>query len=433
MAALPQTLDALIELGVAVRRGNVKREPEQGLGIQIYDDPDRHGARLLKIESEGPVHQVGRSYGSKDGLFKVGDVIVQVNAKYLFNSDHDDVLKVLQAQKFKPAFTLMVADGAEVDRVVSGVGGGAGPTRTATLHPAGGSLGLQLISLPNDEVTGAVIPGALVAELLPDGIAAASGQIVPGDRLVSINAEPVLQASYDVIVARLKQAGDEVVIVLQPDHQANAVLTKYNDNKANGSMEEADRMMVVLEQDDVHDAADETRLATEATAAAAAAVETEAEREANAKQQRQVEAERENREPAMVAKMLRDMAEMVELNVGGEMVTTTKSTLCAADKWSPLEALFSGRHGNVPTPAFLDVNPRLFAIVLEYLRLVKHGVAPIGLADLGVDEDDDKGVIQPLLFQARHFELKGLEALLASDTTPDTALRDPYLDADVPF
>ena len=47
------------------------------------------------------------------------------------NNNNNNPTQVLQAQKFKPAFTLMVADGAEVDRVVSGVGGGAGPTRCA--------------------------------------------------------------------------------------------------------------------------------------------------------------------------------------------------------------------------------------------------------------------------------------------------------------
>lgn len=90
---------------------------------------------------------------------------------------------------------------------------------------------------------------------------------------------------------------------------------------------------------------------------------------------------------------------VVTLNVGGEIFQTTAATLSRAGSSSPLAAL-----GPSPpsAPHFLDRDPRLFALILSFLRCGRlASPAPPSAA---------------LLAEARHFALDG--ALLASISAP---------------
>src|SRR5690242_7992587 len=63
---------------------------------------------------------------------------------------------------------------------------------------------------------------------------------------------------------------------------------------------------------------------------------------------------------------------LVEVNVGGTIFTTFVSTLTKHPS-SMLAAMFSGRHPLVRDKEgrpFLDRNPELFKLILEYLRCV---------------------------------------------------------------
>ena len=69
-----------------------------------------------------------------------------------------------------------------------------------------------------------------------------------------------------------------------------------------------------------------------------------------------------------------DNDNIVYLNVGGTKMATKRSTLCQVEE-SLLAAMFSGRWENVDRDedghVFLDYNPELFVLVLDYLRAKK--------------------------------------------------------------
>jgi len=72
----------------------------------------------------------------------------------------------------------------------------------------------------------------------------------------------------------------------------------------------------------------------------------------------------------METKVKRDFPELIEINVGGRIYTTTKTTLTTAP--SMLSKMFSGefKTGLVDSSGrpFIDRNPRAFFYVLEFLR-----------------------------------------------------------------
>ena len=66
-----------------------------------------------------------------------------------------------------------------------------------------------------------------------------------------------------------------------------------------------------------------------------------------------------------------DDEDVIELNVGGQMMTTKRTTLCQVEG-SLLAAMFSGRENSMTRDKdgriFLDFNPTYFASILDYLR-----------------------------------------------------------------
>uniref|UniRef100_A0ACD5TKS3 Uncharacterized protein n=1 Tax=Avena sativa TaxID=4498 RepID=A0ACD5TKS3_AVESA len=89
---------------------------------------------------------------------------------------------------------------------------------------------------------------------------------------------------------------------------------------------------------------------------------------------------------------------VVTLNVGGELFQTTAGTLSRAGASSPLASLAPSSPN---APHFLDRDPRLFALILSFLRCGRLASPPPSSA---------------LLAEARHFALDG--ALLASLSPP---------------
>ena len=67
--------------------------------------------------------------------------------------------------------------------------------------------------------------------------------------------------------------------------------------------------------------------------------------------------------------MYRCNSKIIELNVGGQKLTTSYSTL-TKHKGSVLEAMFSGRHSlsNHKQRIFIDRDPSPFEKMLSYLR-----------------------------------------------------------------
>eukprot|EP00040_Diaphanoeca_grandis_P039582 m.259495 g.259495 ORF g.259495 m.259495 type:complete len:332 (+) comp38158_c0_seq1:135-1130(+) len=81
-------------------------------------------------------------------------------------------------------------------------------------------------------------------------------------------------------------------------------------------------------------------------------------------------------EEAMMAVLKKDQEEVIQLNVGGEIIWTTKRTLISAPEGSVLEVAFSGRHGDLVQPVFFDRDPKAFSFILDFLRCVSAGQKP---------------------------------------------------------
>lgn len=99
--------------------------------------------------------------------------------------------------------------------------------------------------------------------------------------------------------------------------------------------------------------------------------DTRAARE-EARQREERSKARQGDEVKMMAKQLADQGDQVSLNVGGQIMATTRRTLTTAPEGTFLEVAFSGRHGKLGesenNPIFIDRNPNYFSYVLDYLR-----------------------------------------------------------------
>lgn len=73
-----------------------------------------------------------------------------------------------------------------------------------------------------------------------------------------------------------------------------------------------------------------------------------------------------------------------------------------------LPQLFSGRHGELATPTFIDADPNAFIYIVNYLRAVKNGTPPTSQAEVGVPQH----MLTAVLATARQFKLGELESLL---------------------
>lgn len=164
-----------------------------------------------------------------------------------------------------------------------------------------------------------------------------------------------------------------------------------------------------------------------ALAVAVIALTTERDVSIRRQQEAAAEAERERRLAArryqdrrLFDMMMAESASVVKLNVGGVEISTSRATLLAAPKSSPLEVMFSGRHGEPPSVAFIDADPTAFSFVIRYLRAVKQGVLPATAAgDLRVP-DDLRGVV---VETARQLKIVALVDALTQSTPAEPSTR----------
>ncbi|KAL6839086.1 hypothetical protein ACP4OV_031140 [Aristida adscensionis] len=98
---------------------------------------------------------------------------------------------------------------------------------------------------------------------------------------------------------------------------------------------------------------------------------------------------------------------VVTLSVGGELFQTTAATLSRAGASSPLASLAPSSPAH---PHFLDRDPRLFALLLSFLRR--------GRLDLASSRPSPPPEAAALLAEARHF---GVDAALLASLSPASA------------
>ncbi|XP_033337066.1 scribble planar cell polarity protein isoform X2 [Megalopta genalis] len=95
-----------------------------------------------------------------------------------------------------------------------------------------GSLGFSIIGGTDHSCTpfGAKEPGIFISHVVPGGIAAKSGKLRMGDRILKVNGTDVTKATHQEAVMELLRPGDQIVLTVQhdplPDNYQELVITK---------------------------------------------------------------------------------------------------------------------------------------------------------------------------------------------------------------
>ncbi|XP_075228246.1 uncharacterized protein LOC142328405 isoform X3 [Lycorma delicatula] len=88
-----------------------------------------------------------------------------------------------------------------------------------TLVKAGGSLGFSIIGGTDHSCIpfGNSQPGIFISHVVPGGIAANSGKLRMGDRILKVNGQDVTKSSHHEAVMTLLTSGDEITLTIQHD------------------------------------------------------------------------------------------------------------------------------------------------------------------------------------------------------------------------
>ncbi|PSN36646.1 Protein lap4 [Blattella germanica] len=82
---------------------------------------------------------------------------------------------------------------------------------------------------------GASEPGIFISHVVPGGIAAQSGKLRMGDRIVKVNGEDVTKSSHQEAVLKLLKHGEEIMLTIQhdplPDGYQKTFIIKLHDLK----------------------------------------------------------------------------------------------------------------------------------------------------------------------------------------------------------
>ena len=182
-------------------------EVKASLGIQLCDDEDGNGARILEIGAESPANNTE---------LYIGDRLMKINETEVNTLPHTEVLDALKrASTESETVTWTVAfdyeglsmtpenlNQSNVSDVV------AGTTREVVLVKGKGGLGITLM---NDAAP------IQIFEVAPDSIADKTNQIFPNDIILKVNGVSVMESTQDEVVAEFGKvgAGEEMRLTLQ--------------------------------------------------------------------------------------------------------------------------------------------------------------------------------------------------------------------------
>ncbi|XP_023315337.1 protein lap4 isoform X8 [Trichogramma pretiosum] len=82
-----------------------------------------------------------------------------------------------------------------------------------------GSLGFSIIGGTNHSCTpfGSKEPGIFISHIVPGGIAAKSGKLRMGDRILKVNGTDITKATHQEAVTELLRSGDQIILTIQHD------------------------------------------------------------------------------------------------------------------------------------------------------------------------------------------------------------------------
>ncbi|XP_046996187.1 protein lap4 isoform X7 [Schistocerca americana] len=120
------------------------------------------------------------------------------------------VTETITKSTFTETVVTRVTDNKEIRPIV---------TEEVVLHKEGGSLGFSIIGGTDHSCTpfGATEPGIFISHLVPGGIAAQSGKLRMGDRILKVNGEDITKYTHKEAVMALLKPGDEIHLTVQHD------------------------------------------------------------------------------------------------------------------------------------------------------------------------------------------------------------------------
>lgn len=162
-----------------------------GLGLSIVGGADS----LLGSVFVQAVHDEGAA--ARDGRIWPGDRILQVNEHDLRLASHDDAIEVLRNSPSRVVLTILRNENNDPQKLDSF-------TYDVLLKkkPDRG-LGLSILGKTSGD-------GVFVSNVVPGGVAANEGSIMPGDQLVSVNEVDVTHATQADVALMLKAASGTV-------------------------------------------------------------------------------------------------------------------------------------------------------------------------------------------------------------------------------
>lgn len=162
-----------------------------GLGLSIVGGADS----LLGSVFVQAVHDEGAA--ARDGRIWPGDRILQVNEHDLRSASHDDAIEVLRNSPSRVVLTVLRNENNDPQKLDSF-------TYDVLLKkkPDRG-LGLSILGKTSGD-------GVFVSNVVPGGLAASEGSIMPGDQLISVNNVDVTHASQTDVASMLKAASGSV-------------------------------------------------------------------------------------------------------------------------------------------------------------------------------------------------------------------------------
>eukprot|EP00730_Choanoeca_flexa_P001090 TRINITY_DN10476_c0_g1_i2.p1 TRINITY_DN10476_c0_g1~~TRINITY_DN10476_c0_g1_i2.p1 ORF type:complete len:1250 (+),score=427.67 TRINITY_DN10476_c0_g1_i2:34-3750(+) len=212
-----------------LRVGSYKLAADQRRVVLPLEDSRELGLKLaMANESEGNVPSVEAvtkgGLADADGTIAVGDLVLRINGQPMSNAESADMVQALQRDSGRlelvlatpaPANTPAAAPEAAINAPADANAESVEPVaaaepvngRTVTLDTTNQRLGIRIVTDSDNDTT-------QILEVMPEGAAAASGQVKAGDVIKQVNGTALIGKSHQEVLSLLSQ-GPQVTVVLE--------------------------------------------------------------------------------------------------------------------------------------------------------------------------------------------------------------------------